>query len=212
MKKMLGVLVCACLATLPGTALGQGKTKVKLTLPEVKQILEELEYECKIEKSQDGKTDVCRVSRAPKTYVGRIQLFDDGATLAIDVQFPGAVDKISLSSINTWNVHALLTRAVLLEEKTATGKIVKVPQLEADLDCGGGVTSRTVARFIRRFEEKGQEFGAFLAKALEQNLARPGDKNAPANGAGLTLTGTIWKGKEDLEGYGDLAFEFKPQQ
>jgi hypothetical protein len=207
-KKMPWLLVWTVFGLFSASAWGQGKLKSKLTMAEVKQTFEDLDYECKVEKSADGKLEWCLVTRAPKTYIGRVQLYDDGTTLAADVQYPGLAGKISLAAINAWNIQALHTRAVLVDDKTGPG--AKIPQLEADLDCGGGITSRTLARFIRRFEEKGQEFSIFLSKAEDEKkrAVAPGNNTTPKI-EGFNLVGTVWKGNEDLQGYGELTFEFK---
>lgn len=64
--------------------------------------------------------------------------------------FPAVSERI----INEWNDHkALLNRAVLR---------AKFSRLEADLDCGQGITPSMVRRFLQRYTQDLQDFGKFI--------------------------------------------------
>lgn len=197
----VGVAVLA-----PTAGLGQDKTYKKFTATELKTLLEDLDYEAKDHKSADGKIEWVDVTRGPKFFLGRIDILDDGATLIIGVQFPGYTDRISLTTINSWNTSAVHNRAVLADSKV-DNVTKKVPRIEADLDCGAGISNRVIARYLRRFEDKSKDFVAFLERSQGKTDAGPGP-----NAQAINVVGTTWKGKEDLAGFGELTFKFLANQ
>lgn len=207
-KNVLWLLTLTLSTALTGSGVGQEQPVKKVTAAELKKMIEDLEYECKVLKSDDGKIEWCEVTRGPKNFVGRIDVLDDGTTLSMGIQFPALADKVSLATINAWNIDALHTRALLTEVKAEGGAISKVPRLESDLDAGAGLSQRALARYLRRFEDRAKDFVAFLGKVQGKLGPGPEEKKLEI----VNLTGTTWKGREDLEGFGDLAFNFQDGQ
>jgi hypothetical protein len=77
-----------------------------------------------------------------------------GNDLWIDAHFSA---KTPLEDVNDWNTRAKFSRAVQLKEKQAVS-------LEAQLDCGGGVTDGIIRQFIERFDGELVQFTKFLSR------------------------------------------------
>jgi hypothetical protein len=77
----------------------------------------------------------------------------DGKRLWLSALFP----KVSLETINKWNINATFSRAVL---DTVKGKEYAV--VEYQLDGNGGCTEGMLKQFIRRFDEEVSAFDQFV--------------------------------------------------
>jgi hypothetical protein len=78
-----------------------------------------------------------------------------GKDLGIDAAFP----KVPLERINEWNVRAKFSRAVL-----ATVGDRETCLVEAQLDCGPGVTDAIIRQFVNRFDTEVRDFDRFLSR------------------------------------------------
>jgi hypothetical protein len=79
-----------------------------------------------------------------------------GQVLWLSAAFP----KVPLEQINTWNVRAKFSRAVLYREGGSDTSLV-----EAQLDCRGGMTAGIVRQFLKRFDNEVSDFSSFLKAA-----------------------------------------------
>ena len=67
-----------------------------------------------------------------------------------------------LQDVNDWNIAVALSRGMRRQTVNTDGKQVFFPRLEADLNCGMGVTEQDVHRLIQRFPTALKEFELFL--------------------------------------------------
>jgi Putative bacterial sensory transduction regulator len=85
----------------------------------------------------------------------KIRLGDHGGKLLwLSAAFP----KAAAEQINTWNVRAKFSRAVLTRQGQQ-----EVAVVESQLDCEAGVTPAIVRQFLKRFEKEVRDFDDFLS-------------------------------------------------
>jgi hypothetical protein len=85
----------------------------------------------------------------------RLQNFD-GKDLWIEYDLNGGA---SLDEVNSWNVRAKFSRAVLVRDKNRTHV-----SLEFQLDCLGGVTEGMIRQLINRFDGEIRDFHKHLKR------------------------------------------------
>jgi hypothetical protein len=91
-------------------------------------------------------------------YSADLRLYADGTLVAGCNNFA----RLSIEQINKWNDDNWRSRAIQHDKSS---------RLEADLDCDLGVTAPMVSRFLRRYEQKLEEFERFTDKQVIKDFS-----------------------------------------